>query len=367
MIPFLRELKDFGRLLEESEAGRIEVAFYSERDFYFQYYADILVALKRPVHYITSDANDRTLRNELPNVHAFYIGNSLATAMAKLNARVVVMTMPDLDLFHIKRSPNVGAYVYVMHGLGSTFMTYREHALDAYDVILCVGDYMCDEIRRTEALHGLKAKRLVVCGYPWLEQLHRTHQARSGEPLVLAASSWGKHSILGMCAREIVQALSAVPHQCVLRPHPEFLKREAKAVEQLKKDVARHRNIKLELDLKSAASIHDADVLITDGSAIAFEYAMGTERPVLYLDLPPRVENPRWKEVGIEPVDISTRTRLGKLLPPGELGRLPQVIEELRRERDAWREQIVACRQEMVANWMTSAEVAAETIEALVS
>ncbi len=44
-------------------------------------------------------------------------------------------------------------------------------------------------------------------------------------------------------------------------------------------------------------SLLRADVLICDISGIALEYVFGTERPVLFLDVPLKIHNPRFKEL----------------------------------------------------------------------
>ncbi len=62
------------------------------------------------------------------------------------------MTMPDLDLYPVKRSRNPVNYVHLFHGVGSIHFQYNKKAFDGYDTIFCIGPYDRDEVRKAEAL-----------------------------------------------------------------------------------------------------------------------------------------------------------------------------------------------------------------------
>ena len=63
----------------------------------------------------------------------------------------MIMTMPDLETFHIKRSKSHPVhYIYMFHSMVSTHLVYRKSAFDNYDTIFCVGEHHLDEIQNTE-------------------------------------------------------------------------------------------------------------------------------------------------------------------------------------------------------------------------
>jgi hypothetical protein len=67
----------------------------------------LLSHTKVPIHYITSDPDDIIFKiaEKEPRIKPYYIGEKrLITLMMKMDADVVVMTMPDLENYHIKRS-----------------------------------------------------------------------------------------------------------------------------------------------------------------------------------------------------------------------------------------------------------------------
>ena len=87
------------------------LVFYSENNGFYKYYAGMIEYILKNtnivIHYITSDPDDSIFKKAEENsrIKAYYIGEKkLITLMMKLDADVVVMTMPDLENYHIKRS-----------------------------------------------------------------------------------------------------------------------------------------------------------------------------------------------------------------------------------------------------------------------
>jgi hypothetical protein len=123
-----RDARRFRNLPEE----RRRIVFYSEGRSYTKYLTSVAACLLRnhgaTLAYLTSDPTDPVLALENPRIDAFYIGvGSVRTLVfQRLRARVLVMTMPDLATFHIKRSSVHSVhYVYLHHSMVSTHMVYR--------------------------------------------------------------------------------------------------------------------------------------------------------------------------------------------------------------------------------------------------
>jgi YidC/Oxa1 family membrane protein insertase len=112
-------------------------------------------------------------------------------------------------------------------------------------------------------------------------------------------------------------------------------------------------------------SLLRAGVLISDYSGIALEYAFGTERPVIFLDVPAKTRNPRFRELGVEPVELALRSRIGVTVSPDELETIPRVVSELARNRAAYRARISELRDKYVYEFGRSSEVGARHIMAL--
>ncbi len=284
--------------------------------------------------------------------------------MLLVNCKLFVITLTYLNQFHIKRSLNAVHYVYVFHSLVSTHMIYRYGAFDHYDSILCCGVHQVEEIRRHEELNKLPPKRLVDAGYYRLEQIYEAYQKYSSDksPTILIAPSWGAANILESCGEHLVVLLLEAGYEVIVRPHPETIRHSPDLVALFTGKFSHNPNFNLEMSVVTYDSLLQADVLISDYSGVALEYAFGTERPVLFLDVPIKIQNERFKELGIEPLELSLRPEIGVIVSTKELGTVPQVVSNLILNRAAYGKRIAELRKRYVYAFGHSSEVGAQYI-----
>jgi YidC/Oxa1 family membrane protein insertase len=95
-------------------------------------------------------------------------------------------------------------------------------------------------------------------------------------------------------------------------------------------------------------SIMRSDVLVSDWSAMAIEYALGLEKPVLFIDVKRRIRNPNWRELGLEPVESSIRKLVGEIVSPDALQQAPAAVERLLTDPDRFRAKMRELRDNMV-------------------
>jgi YidC/Oxa1 family membrane protein insertase len=71
-----------------------------------------------------------------------------------------------------------------------------------------------------------------------------------------------------------------------------------------------------ELDVDPSADfwMQQASLMISDWSGVVMEYAYGFEKPVLFIDLPRKINNPAYSQLGIEPMELSVRNEIGKVV-----------------------------------------------------
>ena len=112
----------------------------------------------------------------------------------------------------------------------------------------------------------------------------------------------------------------------------------------------------------SENNLYEADILITDRSGIAFEYAFGTERPVLFIDTPLKEHNKNWRILDIEPIELQLRREIGISVPLERVSEVPDEIENLLRNRSDWLEILKNLREKHVYNWGCSVGNGAEYI-----
>ena len=106
--------------------------------------------------------------------------------------------------------------------------------------------------------------------------------------------------------------------------------------------------------------------MISDWSGVAMEYAYGFEKPVLFIDLPKKVNNPDYEQLGISPMEVSIREEIGSILGVDELSKISDVVQRLISPEANNVESIRASRERRVFNEGNSASVAADFIEKMV-
>lgn len=375
VVGLLKVWRDWRRFRKLAAEDR-EIVFFAEDAASWVHLGPIVEALGgqlgRRVCYLSSDPADPVFERQIPNVESFAIGSgALRTyAFTDMQASVLVMTMPDLETFHIKRSKSHAVhYAYVFHSLVSSHMVYRPCAFDYYDTILCAGPHHVEEIRAAEALRALPEKRLVEHGYGRLDaviaEARRQGPPPPGEPLrVLVAPSWGDSCLLETRGVELTRVLLDAGLHVTLRPHPMTGRHSPGVIDGLRA-FRGHERFELEVDIASQESFHRSHLMVSDWSGAALEYAFGLERPVLFVDVPRKVNDAGYEALGCEPLEVSIRHEIGEILPPDRLGDAPQAIRRLCAAPGAFRERIVASRARHVFNVGASGRVGAEEIAGL--
>ena len=348
------------------------LVFYSESNGFYKYYKGfiefILAHTDMTIHYITSDPDDRIfeLEKEQPKIRAYYIGeNKLITLMMKMDADVVVMTMPDLENYHIKRSyvRDDIEYINVSHGMGSNNLTFRKNALDHFDTVFCAGVHQKVEIEQQEQVYHLPAKNCVEVGYPLIDEMRENYAASEHKvnlrKKILVAPSWQKDNIIDSCLEELLDSLKKTDCEIIVRPHPQEVRLKKEYMESLKKKYE-PAGIEIQTDFTSNNPVLEADLLITDWSDISWEYAFTTLRPVMYINTPMKVMNPEWQKIEYPPLNIFLRDQLGKSLDTDQLDRAAETAMYLLDHTEMYREKINELAHTYVYNLGTSSEAGAK-------
>ena len=301
---------------------------------------ELLALSDVPVCYLSSDEDDPGLLLAHPNYRKFVIdeGHVRDWLFSNIETDVFVMTMPDLHQYQVKRSKHAVHYVYVQHSLVSLHMVYRKGAFDHYDTIFCAAPHHVKEIRAMETEFNLRPKRLVEHGYGRLDTIlsqsrhHHVKQTPAGTGRhILIAPSWGPEGMIesGIC-ESIVGQLLRQQYRVTFRPHPQTRKFAKDKVSVI---LTQHEGNPLfthELNIVGQASLHDSDVMISDWSGVALEYMLALKKPVLFVDVPMKVNNPEYHKIAMEPLECRIRkTRRSDILELHEINRVTEKLEGL--------------------------------------
>ena len=362
-----KEVKRFNKLDKRDRS----IVFYLENESDFIFFKPIVERLTQEYNtkicYVTSSKTDPMLNCNNKNILSFYVGDGVARSnfFINLKATIMVMTMPDLETFHIKRSKVYPVhYVYIFHSLNSTQRAYKKTAFDNFDTIFCIGNYQIIEIQTRERKFNLRGKKLIKHGYGRLDTLinevlnTNIRKNASDKKVVLIAPSWGDYGLIETKGQEIVSTLLDSGFDVILRPHPVTLKKSNKIIQKIEKEFKDNLNFKLETDIRSTESWFLCDCMISDLSGAAIEYAFAFEKPVLYVVTPEKIVQEN--EIGLVPLEEKIRSEIGEIVSLSQLSLIPSKINQFLLSQNKFKEKIQKLREETIFNIGNSGEQGAK-------
>ncbi len=368
---FINEWKNLEKIKRLTDKG-CSIVFYAENKASMNHFRLLLLELTEirnlQVCYVTSIKDDSVFSLKNKNIFAFHIGDGVVRTkfFLTLKVKILIMDMPDLDIFHIKRSKVYPVhYIYLFHSMFSIHSYLRDHAIDNYDTIFCVGKHHENEIRETEKFYKLKEKILVPYGYGRLDTLLKEKEVfqktELTSKLILITPSYGSNNLLEVCGIEIIELLLKFNFKVMLRPHFKIIQDSVNLINLIKEKFSKNPNFILETGVIPTQLFHNSICLISDWSGISFEYAFTFERPVIFIDVPKKVLNPNSDNLSNKPIEISLRNQIGNVVSPNNLESILDILKNIP-ENDLNSKKIQQIRSETVFNIGESAKIGANYI-----
>lgn len=367
--------KYYKELCKNDTLQKMNLMFYSEQSGFYKYFENIINALlektDETIYYITSDPHDKIFENTNPQIKPYYIsGSQLIALMMKLECKMVVMTTPDLEKYHIKRSKVKKdiEYVFLDHSCLSLNLTYRTGAFDYFDTIFAVSRNQGIEIREMEQLRNTQKKRIVKVGFGLIDNMIASYQKLdktvNERPTILIAPSWQYDNILDSCLDNILSELVGDKYKVIVRPHPQYIRRFPVQMECIleKYHDKLNENFIIETDFSSNATVYTSDVVITDWSGIAFEFSFTTEKPTLFVNTQMKVVNKDYEKIKLKPIDITARDMVGKSISKEETKNISAVVDSLIENQSSYAQNIRDLKNNYFYNLGDSGEAAADYI-----
>ena len=359
----IREIYNYFRVAKNSS----EITFFSENGIYYQNYRGTIEAILDKsdfkILYITSDPQDPILNKDDNRIKVFYINKLVPFVFPFVKTKTLVMTMADLNQYHVKRSINSVNHIYMFHSINSIHAQYNQGAFDHYDTIFCVGQHHIEEIRKTEELYNMPPKELIEVGYSWLEDIVTNNEQKlANDNKILIAPSWSAGNILESCLDTILEQLLPLHYEIVVRPHPEFIKRQGDRIKEIKQKYNGHPKFFLEIESSSSQNILESALLITDWSGIAIEFAWGMLKPVIFIDTPKKIHNQDYEKIGIVPLEDQIRNQIGIVLKPSYINNIDHEIKKAIQNKEKNKETLTQLRNDNIFYFGQSAEVGADYI-----
>jgi len=368
-----KELKKIENLPTDEKS----IVFYAENKASMNHFKLLILELTEKMNfqicYVTSVKEDKMLENKNEKIKSFYIGDGVARTkfFLTLNAKILIMDMPDLQKFHIKRSKTFPVhYIYIFHSIFSVHSYLREGAIDNYDTIFCVGQHHINEIIETEKVYGLKQKKLVNYGYGRLDTLlsekQQFQKKESTLKTILIVPSYGKDNLLITCGIKLITILLESKYKIILRPHFKTLKESTKLLNEIEKKFKNNSNFILEKGVIPTDSFHNSICMISDWSGISFEYAFTFEREVIFIDVPKKEINQKSDKISLEPIEIPLRYKIGRVVPTSNLEHILEILKNIEHTEKDITERIQNIRSKTIFNIGNSACVGAKYIQQLI-
>ena len=354
------------------------IVFYAENEASMNHFRTLIFELTERMNfqicYITSVKNDQILSSKNKNILSFYVGEGAARTkfFLSLRAKILVMDMPDLDRYHIKRSKAYPVhYIYLFHSMFSIHSYLRKGALDNYDTIFCVGSHHVNELRTTEKLYGLKPKTIINYGFGRLDTLLQEKE-KFAKPdsnlkdLILITPSYGDENLLEKCGIELIDTLLKSNFRVLLRPHFRTLRDSKELIDSIKNKFEKNPSFIFEDGVIPPEYFHNSICMISDWSGISMEYAFTFERSVIFIDVPKKILNPDADDLPLEPIEISIRKKIGHIVSTNNIREIPNIINNLNNNTEDFKKQLKLIRQNTVFNISTSSKIGANYIEKLI-
>mgnify|MGYP001213928030 CR=1 FL=1 len=302
------------------------ITFYSEGRNYWPYLKDIIICVLKitniDIYYITSDKKDPGLQYKNTRLKHLVIDEGVLRnwLFQNINTKILIMTMPDLDNYEIKKSKRTEYYIYTHHALNSFSSALRKGAIDNFDIIFCPGPHHVEEVKMLEKFYNLPEKVIIQTGYCKIDMLIQKYQKykknikNNKKELILIAPTWGKNGIIEIGKGiEIVDCLISQGYRVILRPHPETFKHSYDEIKKIQSRFINNEDFRFEKDVSRDETLFESTALVTDWSGIAWEYALALKKPILFYDTPARINNPDFHKLPMDSFENQMRNKCGQI------------------------------------------------------
>ncbi len=356
---------------------RESIVFYSEGKQYWNIFRPIVEELNRRgiyCRYVSANEDDPGLYTELPFVRTKILpeGPKLFFYLNTLEADIVLMTTPGLDVLQIKRSKGVKHYAHIAHSAGGCGGGYRTYGLDYFDSVLLGGHGAETEIRELESKRNTSKKELISIGCTYLDVLRPKMSTiepyfDNNKKTILLAPTWGNHGLLSKYKGAVIEPLiSSGLYNVIVRPHPQSFKVEEELMDALQKEFA-STSVLWDKEGENLRAMASSDIMISDFSGVVFDYIFLFEKPILTfvgaidkratnaMDL----DNPIW--------NVNTITKIGCILDDDDLPQLLERVGEQLNEGSHFINMLPQMRAEMDCYPGESGMRGADTIESIIA
>ena len=271
-----------------------KIGLFSEGGAYHSTFMPLVnefIKQETPISYYTLDKQDKILKINSPYIKTFLLRKGFFGYLKffLIECDILLSTTPNIGCrgYPLLKPKKVDNLIHIFHSV-SDVSIYRKGSLDFYDSVILAGAFQKRSIRELEKQRSLKKKNLYKLGAPYIDSLISRRAGikdiSNKSPEVLVASSWGKKGCLRTYGIGFLEKLST-QFKVTVRPHPYSNKLEKGFIEDCKNKLSAS-NIEWSESVDPSISLNRADILISDTSAIRFDFKILYNKPVITLEIP---------------------------------------------------------------------------------
>tara|TARA_B100000900_G_scaffold415936_1_gene447966 strand:+ start:659 stop:1798 length:1140 start_codon:yes stop_codon:yes gene_type:complete len=311
-------MKNFFKNLFFLLKNDFDLIIFSEGIQYQKIYSEIVKILstkKIKILYVTLDSNEKL---NLENITILNFGKSVFRLILyhMLKGKILLTTTPDIGNNEIPITKKVKDYFYIFHSAASAHKLYNKNAFDNFNVIMVNGDYQIDELKKIEIFNNSQKKRYLKTGYIYFDYLNKNKliDASNLEPEnILFAPSWNKNknNLTTTLGDRLIENLLKSNLKVIFRPHPEQVKRENKKINSILNTFKNNKNFIFDTSNSNLKSLTRSKLLITDNSAIAIEFNLIFQKPVIYINHEDKINNQDHKLLNVKNLELEVKKKFG--------------------------------------------------------
>ena len=209
--------------------------------------------------------------------------------------------------------------------------TYHRVGFECFDTVLCAGQHQVDILRHLEKIRHTEPKQLLKTGCLYSDTMQVSKISSNTKPnaqkTILIAPTWGQNNIL-KSHNLFMKKLIDTHYEIIIRPHPQSMKSEKKFINHIHhtyKDVA---TIHWDIGTDGKDVFNNADILITNTSGVAFDFAFIYKKPVLCIEQNVDFTDMEGNDISYQPWEIGMTKKMGLSIALNELHTIDKKIED---------------------------------------
>jgi len=337
-----------------------KIVFYSEgsiHDHFYLPFINICLSKKIPFTYISSE-NIKPFLDEDNISKFFYIGDSFTRTLffLTLNCKNLITTTPDLNNFHLRKSNNCKNYIYFFHSMCSVKTIYNNNAFSHYDTILTANKFHTEEFKNYYFTNS--NVKILNIGYPKIDELYfksKLSAKTSHIKSILIAPSWGDEKNTFNKYSDLIKILIDSSYNITFRPHPVTFIKSNSFIKKIEKQFSNSNNFKISNKKQNVDDYILNDLIITDWSGSAVEYALATSKPSIFINTNQKIRN---KNCNLKDInnsfEVYFRKNIGQSLELTNLMNLPKMISNY--DISLYEEKIEGFRKKFLYNFINTEE-----------